>query len=213
LLRQARFDEAAAALEKGATLLPARHPRREQARQLQQQCQRYLVLDARLPAVLQGAEKPADAAERLEFAQLCLLKKLSAAAARFYADAFTADPKLAEAVPAGARYQAARAAALAGGGRGKDADGLDDKERARLRRQALQWLRQDLAWWRKALDNGNAQTNAQARQGLRHWQIDPDLAGLREPGTLDQLSPDERKECVALWEEVAAVLSRTQTIR
>jgi len=112
-------------------------------------------------------------------------RSMARAAARFYGDAFTADPRLARDVPAGTRYNAACSAALAGCGQGKDADGLDDKERARWRRQALQWLRQDLAWWVKALDNGNVQTDAQVLQGLRHWQIDPDLAGLRDPGALD----------------------------
>jgi serine/threonine-protein kinase len=213
LLRQARFDESAAALQRGADLLPVGHPRREQARQLQQQCQRYLALDARLPALLRGAEKPADAAERVEFAQLCLLKKLYAAAARFYADAFTADPKLAEAVPNGNRYHAARAAALAGCGQGQDAGGLDDPGRARWRRQALEWLRQDLAWWGKALDSGNTQTGAEVRWRLQYWQTDGDLAGLREAGALGGLPPGERKECVALWDEVAAVLSRARSIR
>jgi hypothetical protein len=39
------------------------------------------------------------------------------------------------------RYNAACCAALAAGGQGKDADKLDDKERARLREQACDWLR------------------------------------------------------------------------
>jgi serine/threonine-protein kinase len=45
---------------------------------------------------------------------------------------------------------------------------------------------------------------------LTHWQVDPDLAGLREPRALDKLSADEREECLALWKEVGAVLNRTQ---
>ena len=54
------------------------------------------------------------------------------------------DALLAEDVP-GPRYEAATAAALAGSSQGEDAGPLDDKERARWRRQALSWLRQDLA--------------------------------------------------------------------
>ena len=208
LMQQARFDEAAASLKKAGDLLPANHPRREEARQLQQQCQRYAILDARLPAVLLGTEKPANAAEQIEFARLCLYKKANAAAARFSRDAFTAEPKLAEVVPAGARYNAACAAALAGCGQGADADTLDDKERALWRRQALEWLRQDLAWWGKALDNGDAQTNAQVRQQMRHWQTDGDLAGVRVKDALARLPDEERKQWDRLWSDVDLLLRR-----
>jgi tetratricopeptide (TPR) repeat protein len=213
LMDLARFDEALALVKKGNDLLPARDPLRERARPLLQQCQRYMTLEARLPAILRGAEKPAGAAEQTEFAQLCLLKKFYAAAARFYGEAFTAEPKLAEAVPAGTRYSAACAAAEAGCAHGQDADTLGDKERARWRRQAREWLRQDLTWWGKALDNGSAQPNADIRRRMQFWQTDSHLAGLREPSALEVLSPDERKECLALWQEVAALLDRVQTTK
>jgi superkiller protein 3 len=211
LMRQARFDEAAATLKKAGELVPETHPGRGFARQARQHCQRYAILDARLPALLRGTEKPANAAEQIEFARLCYLKKLCAAAAHFYGDAFTAEPKLAEAMPASARYDAACTAALAGCGQGKDTDKLDDEERARLRRQARDWLRQDLLGWGKAIDNGNAQARDDARGRMRHWQTDRDLSGLREPGALEALSRDERNECLALWQEVAALLARVQT--
>jgi hypothetical protein len=200
-------------VNQGNALLPAGAPLRERARPLLLRYQRCLALDARLPAVLRGAEKPANAAEQLEFARLCRLKKLYAAAARFYGGAFTAEPKLAEAVPAGARYNAACAAAQAGCARGQDAYTLDDKERARWRRQARAWLRQDLTWWSKALDTGNAQTRADVRWRMEYWQTDGDLAGLREPGALEALSLEERKECLALWQEVTALLGRVQTLK
>jgi Flp pilus assembly protein TadD len=141
---QGRFDEALALVNQGNALLPAGAPLREQARPLLLRYQRFMALDARLPAVLRGAAKPANPAEQIEFARVCLVKKLGAAAAHFYDDAFIAEPKLGEDVPAGNRYYAACAAALAGCGCGRDADTLDDKERARWRRQAREWLRQDL---------------------------------------------------------------------
>src|SRR5262249_55456716 len=153
-------------LKKGHDLLPAQDPLREQARSLLHRCQRFMTLDARLPRILKGAEKPANAAEQLEFAELCRLKKLDAAAARFYAAAFAAEPKLAQDAPNGVRYNAACVAAQAGCARGRDADTLDEKERARWRRQARDWLRQDLAWWGKALDDGDARTRADVR-----WQM------------------------------------------
>jgi len=67
-------------------------------------------------------------------------KHLYAASARFYAEAFADQPQLAEDLDEGHRYNAACAAALAGSGKGKDAGRLPDKEYARLRKQALDWL-------------------------------------------------------------------------
>jgi eukaryotic-like serine/threonine-protein kinase len=207
-MQQARFDEAAAALKKAGDLFPATNPGRGLARQLRQQCQRYAALDARLPAILQGIEKPANAAEQIEFAQLCRLKKLYAAGAHFYAAAFAAEPKLAEDVVKGVRYDAVCAAALAGCAPGKDAEKPDGKERARLRRQALDWLRADLTWWAKTLENGTAQARTSARQRLQHSQSDPDLTGVRDRDGLACLPTEEREQWERLWSEVDALLRR-----
>jgi tetratricopeptide (TPR) repeat protein len=209
LMRQGHFDEAAAWLKKASALLP-KDPERGFARQMLQICERYANLDARLPAILRGTEKPQSAAEQIEFANLCRRKKLYAAAARFSAAAFAAEPKLAEDVPKSDRYNAACAAALAGCGRGRDTDTLDDKERTRWRRQARAWLRQDLTWLGMALASGNAQARADVRRRMRLWQSDSDLAGLREARALAAMSADERNECLALWQEVAALLRRAQ---
>jgi serine/threonine-protein kinase len=157
---------------------------------------------------LRGTEKPADTAEQLELAQLCGFKKHYVAAIRFFRDAFTAEPGLAEAVPASNRYYAACAAVRAARGQGKDADEWDDKERARWRRQALDWLRQDLTWWGKALDKGNAQTKAQIWWQMVHWQMDPDLAGVRAQDALAGLPDDERQQWEKLWSDVEALLRR-----
>ncbi len=51
------------------------------------------------------------------------------------------------------RFAVAVAAALAGCGKGEDAAKLDDKERTRLRQQALTWLRADLEAWGKLLES------------------------------------------------------------
>ena len=121
-----------------------------------------------------------------------------------------AEPKLAEDVLAGARYSAARAAALAGCGQGKDADQLSDKERAHWRRQALDWLRQDLTWWGKQLDNGNAQTSPQVGVRLRRWRSDPDLAGVRAKHALAALPDEERERWARFWSDVDALLRRAR---
>ncbi len=90
--------------------------------------------DALLPAILRGEAEPADAVQMVRFADFCQrYKKLDAAAAHFYADAFAADPGLAEDLSSGPRYNAACAAARAGCGQGKDAAATDAKERGRWR--------------------------------------------------------------------------------
>jgi serine/threonine-protein kinase len=165
-----------------------------------------------LPAFRRGEYQPQDKDERLALlaSQLasCEFQGLHSAAARLYSDAIAADPKLAEDVPAGTRYHAARAAALAGCGQGKDADQLDDKERALRRRQALDWLRQDLTGWGKRLDNGNAETKAQVRLQLQPWQMDPDLDRVRAKDALARLPDEERERWERLWSDVDALLRR-----
>jgi serine/threonine-protein kinase len=169
-----------------------------------------LALEARLPAVLQGKDKPAGAAECLDFAALCQATKRYAAAARLYADAFAADPKLAGDLRAGHRYNAACCAALAAAGQGEGAGKLADEERKRLRKQALDWLRAELtartkqskSWW-----PGEA---GQAREALRHWQKDADLAGLRDTAALGKFPAAERDAWQRLWADVDARLQRAQ---
>jgi hypothetical protein len=87
---------------------------------------------------------------------------------------------------------------------------LDDKERTRLRQQALDWLRQDLTWWGERLDKAGAETSAQAqvRDRLRHWQGDPDLVGVRAKDALAGLPDEERQRWERLWSDVGALLRR-----
>jgi serine/threonine-protein kinase len=105
------------------------------------------------------------------------------------------------------RYHAARAAAQAGCGRGTDAAGVEEKERAQWRKQAQEWLRADLAAWVRLLDR-NPAARGDAWKVLTVWRVDPDLACVRDPSELEKLAEDERNECLAIWTEVAAVLAR-----
>jgi serine/threonine-protein kinase len=129
-------------------------------------------------------------------------KKLFAAATRFYGEAFAAEPKLADDLRGAHRYNAACAAALAGCGQGNDAKTLGDKERARLRRQALAWLRDDLKAWRKLLKTGPDKTRQVVAGQMQHWLNDPDFAGVRGEQALARLPQDERQAWSTLWAEV-----------
>jgi serine/threonine-protein kinase len=209
LMQQMKFPDAVTALKKATDLLPKGSPLHQQARQRLQRCQRFATLDARLPTILKGTEKPADADEQIEFARMCSLKEFHATAARFYDEAFAMKPELVEEPRTGYRYDAACAAALAGCGRGGDGVELRDAERVHWRVQARRWLRADLHSWAKKLESGLAADRAKVRETLTWWRQDPDLAGLRDPGELNKLPAGERKEYSALWTDVAAVLART----
>jgi serine/threonine-protein kinase len=190
-------------------LLPQKDPLRRDATQLLQQCEHSLAHDGKLPTVLRGHAQPPDAAERLALAGLCQQhKKLYAAATRFYAEAFADQPRLVADPRQGHRYNAACAAARAGAEQGQDAAQLDAFGRAKLRRQALDWLRADLAAWTEVADQGPPQGRATLQRTLRHWRQDPDLAGLRAEAALAQLPEAERKACRRLWGDVDALLRR-----
>jgi serine/threonine protein kinase/Flp pilus assembly protein TadD len=175
-------------------------------------CQRLIELERRLPAVLRREVQPADAAERVAYAQLCSYKKLHAAAARLWEEAFTADPKQDD-LEGRWRYAAACAAALAGAGRGADAGAVTEAERARWRRQAVQWLWADLRACSRLVSGGKPEDCRQVRGRLRHWLDDPDLAGLRESAALARLPAGEQQACRQLWTEVQALLAQAEAAR
>jgi Flp pilus assembly protein TadD len=207
LQQQGQLAEALAELKRGHELGSRlgqrwKYPSAEWVRQ----CQRLLDLEARRPEALQGQAQPADAAaaQKLNQANLSSAKQRHAAAARWYAEAFEAQPELADDLQGGHRHKAARAAALAGCGQGEDAKALDEKERARLRKQALYWLRGDLSAWRAQLDQGPGQAQTVGQQ-MQHWLTDTNLAGVRAPEALGRLPEAERRRWQRLWQDVAAL--------
>ena len=107
------------------------------------------------------------------------------------------------------RYNAACAAALAGCGGGQDTANLDEMERARLRRQALEWLRADLTGWRRRLEKEQDKAQACVQKNLRYWQQDCDFAGVRGSG-LDRLPEAERQPWQQLWTDVEETLHRAR---
>jgi tetratricopeptide (TPR) repeat protein/tRNA A-37 threonylcarbamoyl transferase component Bud32 len=204
-----QFAEALTHLRRGHEL-GSKNPRwSNPSAQWVKQCERFLELDAKLPKVLRGEVQPADAGERLELAQLCQLpcKSLFATAFRFYADAFAEQPKLAD-LQGQSRYDAACAAALAGCGQGQDGDQNDNKERARFRHQGLEWLRADLAAYRRLLEKEPDKAGPAVRERMEHWQQDKDFAGVRDPTDPAKLPEAERQPWQRLWQEVEELRQR-----
>ncbi len=157
-----------------------------------------------------GSYVPASNEERLGLAECCEVKKLYHTATGLCAAAFAADPKLADDLGARHRYDAACYAVLAAAGQGQDAGKLDDKERASLRRQALDWLRADLALRRKQVQTDKPADCAEVQQTLRHWQQDTDLAGIRDAAALAKLPAQEQKMFTQFWADVAALLKQSE---
>jgi tetratricopeptide (TPR) repeat protein len=208
LRNKGRFAEAVAALRRGHEL-GTKHPGwRYPSAGWVREAERLAALEAKLSAFLKGEFKPKDTAERLGLVGVCQAKNLPAAAVRLSADAFAADPKLADDLQASHRYNAACSAALAAAGRGADAGKLDDKERTRLRKQALDWLRADLALRTRQLESGPPSNRAEAQQALQHWQQDGDLASLRDKDALAKLPAEERAAFTKLWADVAVLLKK-----
>jgi serine/threonine-protein kinase len=209
LQRLGRFAESLDALRRGHKLGSKTPGWRYPSAQWVRDAERLVALDEKLPAVLKGDARPADGTEQVLLARICQTpaKRRYAAAVRFYADAFAARANL----TASDRYDAACSAALAASGQGKDDPKPDDKERTRLRRQALDWLRADLAVWAKQVEGGKPADRAAAMAALTHWQKDDDLAGVRHPWSLLRLPADERRQWQKLWADVDALLRRAQS--
>jgi tetratricopeptide (TPR) repeat protein len=211
LQKKGAFSESLAAYRRGHELGSKRQGWPYPSGQLVRQAEELLRADKRLSAVLNGTAQPVDAGECLDFARLCHeYRRRYAAAARFYKEAFATNPKLADMLAGGHRYNAACVAALAGCGHGKDTGGLDEKERARLRQQALHWLRADLAAWGRQLEKGAAKTHPVVAAQMRHWQVDPDFARMRGKEALAKLPEPERAAWRQLWADVEKMLDKTR---
>jgi len=106
-----QLDEAIACFKKAIAL----DPKHAAARTGLARAERLAARD-KLPAFQNGSYTPASNAERLGLAGWCQIEKLNHTATRLYAAAFAADPKLADDLEAGHRYNAACYAALAAAG-------------------------------------------------------------------------------------------------
>jgi tetratricopeptide (TPR) repeat protein len=178
----------------------------EMARQDLDKTERWAVLAPRLQSVITGKDRPKSAAESLEFAYLACDRLRVAAGTRLFAEALTADPKLAEERVQWNRYNAACSAALAAAGKGKNEPLLTKSDRIAMRRRAYDWLAADLAAWSSTLRDNPSVDRSQVQQVLRHWKLDTDLASIRDPASLSQFPEPEQKDWQALWGQVDALL-------
>jgi serine/threonine-protein kinase len=208
LLDRGQFAEARAAMER-LLKLPATEVRRRAQRRRFDFCEALLPFESGLPAILAGQGPPQSASARLALAEWCLkYRRLTATAAGFYETSFTAEASLADDLEAGYRFHAACAAALAADGVGEDATALDNQRRAALRRKAFDWLTAEYTAWADRHRLGRPGDRTAAATAARAWQLDTDLAGVRDGPGLTRLPGDERQAWQALWADVAALAAR-----
>jgi serine/threonine-protein kinase len=211
LRQQGQFREALETLERGHGLGSQRSGWKYPSAQWVEQAKDLLDLDKKLAAILAGHAQAADAEESLDLANLCLVyKKRYAAAATFYAAAFADQPSLADDLEHQNRYNAARAAVLVSLGLGQDDGKLDDAKRARLRAQALAWLRADLDAWGKRSASSTPQDLTLMQRRLGDWRQNADLAGVRAPDALAKLPEAEQIAWQKLWTDVGTLVTKTR---
>jgi tetratricopeptide (TPR) repeat protein len=204
LLLLGRFSAAQKSLRRSLMLLRANHPLRLPVSRLVGQCQQGIDIDGKLKSFLAGKGAPGEAVTQLQMADLARapFNQLNLTSARLYRDAFARQPQLTTAH----RFNAARCAALAGCGQGKDASQLASGVRLVWRKQALVWLQADLAAWRRQLKSEVPGQSAQARKAVEGWLRNPDLAGVREPNQLARLPAAEWEGWLRLWTQAARAL-------
>jgi tetratricopeptide (TPR) repeat protein len=198
-----RFEEALAALRRSREL----GGQKNWAQPLDQwvaELNRLVELDHRL---LAARKSPGSASSRelVEFAHHCFLKHQFGQSATFWRLAFAA-----EATPAmgASLFDAARAAALAGCGKGCDDPPLDAATRAGWRQQAVQWLQTELAARKQRPRPADPSAKQAPTRAPAHWQTNRDLAGLRDEASIARLPPDEQAACRALWAELAELVAQ-----
>jgi serine/threonine-protein kinase len=199
--RAGQFAESLAAMKEAHAIASRRPGADNSSAEWVSRAERFVVLDAKLPRILKGEAQPADNDERRALAHLCQLpcRQLYRAAVHFYTETFATEPE----PGTNNSYNAACSAALAGCGKGKDADNLTQEEYPRLRQQALTWLRADLKLGRGLFEKEPDKYRQGVKDTMTHWQRDPDLGGVRDQAALDKLPEAERQEWRALWNEVA----------
>jgi tetratricopeptide (TPR) repeat protein len=194
---QGQFAEAIDAFQRGHEIGhsdPAFHVR---SRKWLDECENLREVDRRLKQVLAGDATPASAIECVELATFCTLYgQRFADAIRLYDQAIRRDQRLAMVV----RYRKACAAVRAANGDGVDAPKVD--ERSILRKQALGWVRDDLALWQKTFPLAPRNLQHQMLKMLTLRLNEADLASVRSTSALAKLPDSERLAWQTYWNDL-----------
>jgi eukaryotic-like serine/threonine-protein kinase len=209
LFAQGQFVQAHAAITRCLELLPRSDNRRANLAIQLHRCESLYILEERLTGILEGPYKPTNTAEYLVVADLCVIKNQYVTAAGLYADVLATTSGLPGGTSADTRFNAARAAVMAGSGRGDEGAKLGLTERERWLEAARECLRAELADLTRRLDSGREADRVLARKTLVNWQIEPEMVWLRKHDTAPDLPPGERRNLQTLWSDVFALFKRS----
>ncbi len=193
-----RFRDAQAALTRGKAVATAHGGNVAAFDAGLQLCERLAALEAKRSEILSGQFQPAAAQEQFELALFCYYAGEPTAAVPYFRRAFADAPDLAAAN--GARVAAGFAAL-------KAAAAADGEDAARLRGQALEWFRAELALLQKRMAENTLAARGNSLRELNRWRYHPTLACVRDPGALVNLPKAERAAWQKLWDEAAAAMT------
>jgi tetratricopeptide (TPR) repeat protein len=163
----------------------------------------------RLTEVVKG-KAPADQTEAAALAQFASIRARYGVAARLWSFALAGNAKVSDGHDDHRRYDAARSAALAGCGKSRDDPPPNDAAMAKLRAQALEWLKAELHDWFEALEQKPPGQGKSVERVMTYWKNELDLAGVRDADALAKLPDSERQAWQKLWSEVDALNRKAQ---
>jgi eukaryotic-like serine/threonine-protein kinase len=213
LMSDGKIEEAMAEFRRALDLEPPDSPLAVEAARRLADAERHALLAERLPRVISGEEQPDGGEDYLSYADFACGRRLYAAAVRLYERAMADDPKIFDPRSSDHRFRAACAAAQAGCDLGFDQPAPDDAGRARLRAEALAWLKADLAAWSDAIAGDESAERDRALDALSRWKSSPNLEEVRGPSRLSRLRLSEQAEWRAFWNEVDTLISKAQSRR
>jgi hypothetical protein len=162
---------------------------------------RTLALFAgRLPALLRGEDRPANAHEASQFAGMAFRTGAYEASLRLWKHAITAVPDIADDVAAGYRFNAARAAVAAA-----TSTKRDPAQQVYWRNEAAGWLAAELSAYSTMLRKHRPEDRILVRQRLLIAKRSPELAPVIDVARLADLPPDEQATWRALRDKVDAL--------
>ncbi len=151
-----------------------------------------------LPDVLQENGERVSLQQHINLARVCHEIRRYTDTVRLYTQILGRNPT---AIP---RFAIAHAAVRAANGEGVNPP--TPTERPALRRQALEWLRSDLATFEKAIANQPFFIKQEVKKMLEKWLSSPDLASVRDADELAKLTKGEQQEWNAFWTDVRRVI-------
>jgi hypothetical protein len=151
----------------------------------------------RLDVILNGKEKPADAADAARLAEVAYTRGLFAESTDLWKAAFLGGRNT-------DRLELAARAAL------RAAE--SPREDGTRRRLALNWLNEDLARRRTDVNDAVAGAVEDTRQTLRHWQQDAVLGRFLRPSATRDFPQDERDAWKRLGDEVAGLMRKADAL-